>query len=188
MVGKYSIKGAGFDVLKTKLFKVDIPTPDLKDRTSYLGTPVYSNLEIKPFNYETLEGEQISILNGIIIDTVLISISQTKNIVTTPIQGRNGTVKEYVSDGDYQISIEGAIVSPTNNYPESEVAELIQICKAPISIPADSIVSEFLSWFGIHSFVIESFDFPQVEGVRNMQRFNISAISDDPIELQKDEF
>jgi hypothetical protein len=67
MIGKYSIKGAGFDVLKTKLFKVDIPTPDLKDRTSYLGTPVYSNLEIKPFNYETLEGEQISILNGITI-------------------------------------------------------------------------------------------------------------------------
>lgn len=188
MIGKYSIQGKGFEVLKTKLFKIDDVTPDLKDRTSYLGTPVYSNLEIKPFNYETLEGEQISILNGVIIDTVLISISQTKNIVTTSIQGRNGTVKEYISDGDYQISIEGKIVSKTNNYPESEVAELIQICKAPISIPADSIVSEYLSFFGIHSFVIESFDFPQNEGVRNEQEFSISALSDDPIELQKDEF
>lgn len=188
MVSKYSITGKGFEALKTKLFTVDSVSPDIQNRTSYLGTPVYSNLEIKPFNYETLEGETVQIQTGIIIDTVLISVSQSKNIVTTPIQGLNGTVKEYVSDGDYQISIEGKIVSKTNNYPESEVAELIQICKAPISIPSDSIVSEYLSWFGIHSFVIESFDFPQNEGVRNEQEFSISAISDNPIELEKDEF
>lgn len=188
MIGKYSIKSLGFEKLGTKKFIVSDYTPDIQNRTSYLGTPVYSNLEIKPFSYETLEGETVTIKTGIVIDTILISVSQTKNIVTTPIQGRNGTVKEYVSDGDYQISLEGKIVSKTNNYPEAEVSELIQICKSPISIPADSIISEFLAWFGIHSFVIESFDFPQTEGVRNEQEFSISAISDDPIELEKDEF
>ena len=152
------------------------------------GTPVFSNLEIKPFSYDTLDGENIQIANGIIIDTVLFTVTQTKNIVKTPIQGRNGTVKEYVSDGDYLIEISGAIVSPDRTYPQTEVNELIQILKAPLAIPADSLISEFLNWFDIHSIVVESYDIPQTEGTRNQQEFRISAVSDIPVELEIDEF
>lgn len=177
------VAGLGVSVAKTQLFALGQPDGDEPQRTSYLGTPVFSNLEIKPFKYDTLEGETIEIKNGIVIDTVLMAVSQSKNIVTTPIQGRNGTVKEYISDGDYQIDINGMIVSEGNKYPESEVNELIQILKSPVAI---SFISEFLNWFDIHDVVVESFDFPQTEGVRNAQQFTISCLSDTPVELLND--
>lgn len=200
--GKYSLTGTGLGLLKPKIFRpgkginsdkqdeyiVGEYVTDEASRTSYFGTPVFSNLEIKPFNYETLDGQQVQISNGIIIDTVLITVTQTKNIIKTPIQGRNGTVKEYISDGDYQIDISGAIVSPNSTYPETDVNELIEILKAPIPIPSDSLISEYLNWFGIHSIVIESYDLPQTEGTRNQQEFRISAVSDIAIELEEDEF
>lgn len=187
--GKYTILGTGVSVLKPKLFKIpETSTPDLKASVSYFGTPVYSNLKIKPFQYTDLDERQVSINNGVTINAVLITISQTKNIVATPIQGRNGTEKEYISDGDYSIEIEGKIVSETNNYPELDVKELAEICKAPVPIPAEALISEYLNWFGIHSIVIESYEFPQTEGTRNEQEFRISAISDIPIEFETDEF
>lgn len=201
-IGKYTISGAGLGLIKPKLFRpgkgiesdkqddyiVGDYVTDESSRVSYLGTPVFSNLEIKPFNYETLDGQQVEISNGIIIDTVIFTVTQTKNIVKTPIQGRNGTVKEYISDGDFQIEISGAIVSPNSTYPETEVNELIEILKAPIPIPEDSLISEYLNWFGIHSIVVESYNFPQTEGFRNQQEFTISAVSDIPVQLDEDEF
>lgn len=200
--GRYTISGAVLGLVKPKLFrpgkgiesnkedeyKVGELIQDDAERTSLFGTPVFSNLEFKPFSYDTLDGENIQIANGIIIDTVIFTVTQTKNIVKTPIQGRSGTVKEYISDGDYLIEISGAIVSPDRTYPQSEVNELIQILKAPTAIPADSLISEYLNWFDIHSIVIESYDFPQTEGTRNQQEFRISAVSDIPVELEIDEF
>jgi hypothetical protein len=63
---------------------------------SKLGTVVYSNII---FNAGVILDE-----NGVAdnwldfrIDDVLLSVSQSKKIVTTEIQGRDGTVKEYLS-------------------------------------------------------------------------------------------
>lgn len=190
--GTYLLNGAGIQALKPKIFTLPIEAEifqeDEKASVSYFGTPVYSNLKIRPFEYNNLEGKTISIKNGIKIDSVLITITQTKNIVTTPIQGRNGTEKEYISDGDYQIEITGVINSQLNNYPEDDVKELVQICNAPVPIPADCLISEYLNWFGIHTMVITSYEFPQGEGIRNQQEFSISAISDIPIQFETDEF
>lgn len=201
-IGRYTLTGAGIGLVKPKIFRpgkgiesnnendyiVGSFETDEPEKTSLFGTPVYSNLQILPFSYDTLDGENIQISNGITIDTVIFNVTQTKNIVKTPIQGRNGTVKEYISDGDFQIEISGAIVSPGRTYPQTEVNELIEILKAPIAIPSDSLISEYLNWFGIHSIVVENYDFPQTEGTRNQQEFRISAVSDIPVELEIDEF
>ena len=185
-IGKFTISGGGINVVKSQLFAVPQNETDQPDRTSYFGTPVFSNIEIAPFQYDTLSGETIQIQNGIIIDTVLITVTQSKNIVKTPIQGRNGTVKEYISDGDFQIDISGSIVSQNpEQYPETDVNEFIQILKSPVAI---EIVSEYLNWFDIQSVVVESYNFPQIEGVRNVQQFNVTAISDTPVELQDLDF
>ena len=182
---KIDAKGTILGFVKTKPFVASSTDKNSPIKTSYLGTAVFYNFKIKPFNYETLAGERIEIKKGIVIDTVLFSVSQSKNIVTTPIQGRDGTVKEYISMGDYSISIEGKIVSRNNDYPADEVNELIQILNSPVSI---KIISEFLSFFGIHESVVENYDFPQMEGFRNTQEFSISLLSDTPVELQTDEF
>jgi len=165
---------------------------DVADRQSYFGTPVFSNLEIPAGKYKTLDGNEIS-FDGIRIDAVLFVVSQSKNIVSTAIQGRNGTIKEYISDGDFMITASGTIIGESNQsgkvftvnnsdgtYPETDVRRLVEICKCPESI---EVISEFLDFFEIRNVVIESFTFEQVAGNRSGQVFELKMISDAPIEL-----
>jgi len=80
--------------------------------TSYLGTPVYARLEFSKDGIENQVGSP-STLDGregarnLILETVLITVVQSKNIIKTPIQGRNGTIKEYIGEGDYMLRING---------------------------------------------------------------------------------
>lgn len=165
---------------------------NIPDKTSYLGTPVFSNLEIPAGNYTTLDGRKVN-FDGIRIDSVLFVVSQQKNIITTPIQGLDGTIKEYISAGDFAISCSGLIIGEStesnrtftvdqngNNYPETDVRRLIEITKTPISI---EIISNFLEMFEIRNVVIESFSLGQIPGQKNGQPFELRMISDTPIQL-----
>ena len=189
------LKGFGLQSLKSKYYntalteeEADANDPQI---TSYLGTPVFSNIIFIPGSYKDKKGQTVN--SGEIlkndeknenfkIDTVLFDVSQQKQIIKTNIQGLSGTVKEYISKGDYQISIRGAVVSPSSlRYPEEEVAQLKEYLEAEAAI---GVASRFLDdVFNIQTIVIESFSFPQVEGLQNVQLFEISAVSDDPIEL-----
>ena len=148
---------------------------------NFFGSQVISNLEIEPFKYEELNGTPVSVLKGLKVDAVIMTVTQTKNIITTPVQGRNGTVKEYISDGDYSIDIEGILASKDNEYPTEEVKALIRILKAPVPI---KMTSKFLSYLGITDVVITNYNLPQQRGFENTQPFNITGISDVPLELQ----
>jgi len=118
------------------------------------------------------------------------TVNQTKNIIRTPIQAKSGTIKEYVSDGDFEIDVSGILVSEgENTYPTDQVESLMQLFSIPDSL---RITSEFLNHFGVASpkgisgideVVIADFGFPQTEGVRNSQLFTCKMISDTPIEL-----
>jgi len=84
------------------------------NRTSWLGTPIFADLRFPD--------------DELILESVLIEVRQTKNIQRTPVQGRNGTVKEYIADGDYDITIRGVITTPRiNSYPLDEVRALVSI-------------------------------------------------------------
>lgn len=143
-------------------------SPD-SQRTSYLGTPVISDLTLEVYDNILNPTERFN------IETVIIEVSQTKNIITTPIVGRNGTIKEYVADGDYQITIRGAVVEQYGFYPEKQVRELINILTAPKVIKP---ISDYLRLFDIHAIVVTGFTFAQREGYKNVQFFEINALSD----------
>jgi hypothetical protein len=187
------LKGFGLQSLRSKFYSVDEEDPDENDPkiTSYLGTPVFANLIFIPGSYKDKKGQTVNYgeiyknddkNENFKVDTVLIDVSQQKQIIKTNIQGVSGTVKEYISKGDYQITIRGALVSPSSlRYPEEEVAQLKEYLEAETAI---GVASRFLDdVFNIQTIVIESFSFPQVEGTQNVQLFEISAVSDDPIEL-----
>lgn len=164
------------------------------DVQSYLGTPVFSQLQVQGgqfFELEDIEGENPIEFEGIVMQTVLMDVSMSKNIVKTAIQGRDGTVKEYVSQGDFVISIQGNIIGLTKGntiegigqvYPVVDTKRLIDICKVPDAI---EITSEFLQMFGINRMVITDYKFAEKEGFRNMQPFQITALSDTPINLEE---
>lgn len=160
-------------------------TPDPVDETtykSYLGTPVWSPLEFLKTAGTSLDNSlNVGEANGnsevlLRIDTALISVSQSRNIVKTPITGRKGTVKEYISDGDFMIDIRGVIISQFPMvYPREEVAIFMELLGLPKQIP---VASEFLQLFGIDSIVIDSYDIAEKLGSRNEVPFQIQALSD----------
>lgn len=139
-------------------------------KVSYLGTPVFGEVVLK---YEPLNLQ-------LELQTVLSEVSMTKNIVKTSVEGVDGTNKEYISDGDYEVTIRGAIVAEDNFFPEDEVKLLHQLCLVKDSLIVES---EFLQLLDIYNLVIESYSFPEEEGYLNMQFFELQCVSDKPIEL-----
>jgi hypothetical protein len=148
------------------------------------NTPIYSNITFNTGSYVDQNNRTINYaVNGLVIEDCLVTVMNTKNIIKTSLQGRNGTVKEYISDGDYQIKIEGRIYgNGMNDYPQELVQKLHGICLAPQSI---NLTSTFLKLFNIEDIVIESYNIDQQEGVRNCQPFVLNCVSDYPLILLK---
>ena len=131
-------------------------------------------------NYETLDGQQVSVA-PIILPIVLFEIVQEKHIVKTSIVGRNGTIKEYCSDGDYQINIKGMLTSNANDvYPSNEVTALLDFLRAPVDIVA---TSDILQLFGITNIVVDSYRFDSIEGNRSVVPFEITCLSEPAYEI-----
>jgi len=145
---------------------------------SKLGTPVMSDLDIDT------TGLNIPRLN---IPTVLFTVNQKKNIISTAVQGRNGTVKEYISDGDFSINVKGVLVGDNGKYPrlgfestsKGGVVSVDYLITALKSNKALKVNSWFLTQiFGINEIVITDYNFPQNEGEYSVQPFEFNAISD----------
>lgn len=166
--------------LKPNPYNIPGQTP-IKNKlySSDLGTPVFSNLQIDMGRYIDNKGNTID-YEGCVIDTVLITAQQTKNIIVTPIQGQNGTIKEYISDGDWHINIKGILLGKNNTYPQSDVDNLQKILKAPASLVVNGF---YLNQLGIFNLVITDYILPQKRGGYSEQDFEFNAISDQPIEL-----
>lgn len=114
------------------------------------------------------------------LKSALISIDQTKNIIKTDIEGRPGTVKEYISMSDHVVTISGIISGPAGVYPELEVLDLKNMLKAPVPI---EVVCDHLNRWGIFYVVIESYSIPQEAGGISYQNFFITASEHMPTEL-----
>jgi hypothetical protein len=151
---------------------------------SLLGTPVFNKLIILPGVYlvRKFGAESIPVpYAGITLDTALMTVSMSKQIISTQVQGRRGTIKEYISNGDFTVNIKGSIVdSSASRYPLERVLLLRSICEAPVSI---LVASDYLALFSITHLVIQSYSFPQMEGYRNVQMFELNCISDAPIDF-----
>jgi len=151
------------------------PVKTGKQAISELGTPVFSDLIIH--KQDQTEAEGIHLVHCIM------DVNQTKNIVKTTIQGRNGTVKEYISDGDYIITLRGAIVRTfKSNYPKEEIRIFLDLLKQNKSL---KVTGEYLLQFGIYEVVVDSYRMAQETGKQNVQTFEINLSSDTPLLLKK---
>lgn len=183
---KIIVSTFGLQMAKTSVYKAGIPSND-KTQDDYgfipevgkssLGTFVFSNLELASQKYFDLStGRQVN-APSMSIDTVLFTVENQKNIISTPIQGRPGTIKEYIADGDYRIQIRGVLTAPNGIYPKNNAQNLIDLLRAPQAL---DINSWFLSMFNIYQMVVSDFSFGQAEGGKSIQPFMINALSDTP--------
>jgi len=162
--------------------------PDLSIETeaivsiSQLGTPIYDQVIIPGGSYVNTKGDTIT-YDRIIIQDVLINVNLQRNIELTNIKGREGTVKEFVSNGDYEITFNGRVTSPWNNEPTAALFALNQVFRVEQEI---QINCKYLNTvYDITDVVIIGKpQINQVEGSRNTFTFSFRAISYEEIELE----
>lgn len=176
-----TIQSFAINAVQTAIYRAKIKTA-IKDespilRKSKLGTAIFSDLQFGDIFDE----------NGVLIDihrpvdTALFSVQQVKNVVRTNINGRDGTIKEYIGMGDYQINIKGVICGENGVYPSEDVENLMKFMIYGQSIPIDS---KFLNEvFDIFEIVVLDYDIPQTEGGQSYQKFEINCVSEKPVEI-----
>lgn len=169
---------------------------------SSLGTPIYTDLTLLGCEYtDNITSKKVTLKNDrfrsggsgqtntsnasagfyMNLETVLMTVEQPIRIIKTEIQGRNGTVKEYIGADDSKITINLVVTGKNGVYPREEVKRLKDWLDAPV---AKGIVAWWLDNLGISDIVIESYSMPQVQGGYSYQMVSINAISDLPVELK----
>ncbi len=112
-----------------------------------------------------------------------IRVNDSNTIVSTPLVGRKGTVKEYIQANDYRIDIRGSIIANSQNaFPINDVITLKKILKTPGRI---RIYSKLLQLFEITHMVYQNGDYDQ-DSARyvNALPFSFQFLSDDDYELE----
>jgi hypothetical protein len=147
---------------------------------SVMGTPVYADVTFDSVHYTDEQGNE-QLTPRLSFYAILVDVNFPRNIVKTEIQGRPGTIKEYIGEGDAQITFRGIITGPNGHYPIDEVRSLKNLIKAPVPIP---VICAYLNNLDIDSIVFEDRTLGQEEGGYSYQVFSLNAISDTPQELQ----
>lgn len=121
-------------------------------------------------------GETFSLPIETVVDT-----SRGKNIVKTSMQGKDGTIKEYVNMDDWVLVIQGFLINYEEmTYPKKLKKALMDFFKSNYSY---AVVSDFLTNDGIYNVVCKEIRFPSMAGHSNVQPFEMEMWSDEPLEL-----
>jgi len=157
--------------------------------TSWMGTPMVAPLTFRGGIYQTYgiggQLEDYPLNDFMLPAATLMDFTREKNIVRTSILGKNGTVKELYSFGDWKIRIRGLCLNdrPRQNDPtaEQQKQNLIAWEKVAghISVRGNPLFNEK----EIYAIVIGSITFRQLQGREGVVPFEIEAESDEPEEL-----
>lgn len=169
-------------LMKSQVTALDnIPNINLV-KSQMLGTPVVDQFIIKR-EIDTLTNffPQTS-PNYAKFDAATIVINQTRNIVKTPIQGRNGSVLEYISDDNYEINVKAIMCGlDPDTAPLTELEQLLGL----LTEPNELVLScDFLTTFSIQYAVPMSYTVTQIEGSVNQIQIDMRFISDEALELK----
>ena len=118
------------------------------------------------------------------MEEAICSISRAKHIVKTQLTGLDGTIKEYINNGDYDINISVGLVAIedgviTDQYPADGIRAIKELLdhNEPLFVN-----SEFLQLFDITKIVITDYAIQQMTH-SNRQVISIKALSDEDYEL-----
>lgn len=110
----------------------------------------------------------------------LISIRGKKNIVSTPMVGRKGTVKELISIDDYEIRIQG--VAMDTDWPDDQLAAIKDIYAVNESVKLKCALTDiFMDEEDM--VVIKSIDIPEMRGIEHAQTYSLDLETDKSFEL-----
>jgi len=196
---KLILKGLGLGLLKPKFYNIDqtkvSKEQEFEDTLGVTGNlsgmqvfdavifkkPAGAGNQTQTFVPDSRNTGQIT-ANDLVLEVALITATQEKNIVKTSVQGRNGTIKEYVSDGDWQISIRGVIVGELSNKRPSEELKKLDLFRG-YNAEID-VISNFLDDLKVYTVVITNVTYEQREGMRNVYDYTLTCLSETPFEIK----
>lgn len=146
-----------------------------------LGLPVYDDVTFPSGNYEDLQGNIIEYA-GLSLQNGRITITQRSNRIKTPVAGKNGTIKELISLGDYEVRIETKLTELANVFPYDQAINWKNIKNSTESIP---VISKWLNdVYEVENLVIDDFQFNTIAGSINEVDLIITASSDDGFNIK----
>lgn len=156
---------------------VELSVP-ITDRSYWEGRYVLTELTLRKENGDTL-----------MINDAVVSLSREKHIVRTTLVGLDGTIKEYICNGDYDISIAVGIVAVENGqivdeYPEEGIRKVREFLDENKAVEVSSV---FFDIFDIPRMVVTRFSVRQ-DTQSNRQTIDIKALSDDDYTIKSTEY
>ena len=109
----------------------------------------------------------------------LVTITAKKTIVETVVIGseRKGTVKEFISAGDYTIKIEGICIEPNiKEFPIGQVESIIELVEKHQALDISNDIADL---FGISRVVIKDYGFGNMKGKPYSQSYYLLCVSDE---------
>lgn len=147
---------------------------------SPLGTPVFDDVTFQGGNYIDNNGFEIE-YEEMKLQSVQLTVNQTKNIVKTSVAGLNGTIKERISDGDFEVNITAKVTELFNVFPYDQLErfEGVRASTEPVTV-----ICRFLNEiFKIDKFVIEDITLSSIAGSINEADLSIRMTSDFEIDF-----
>lgn len=125
----------------------------------------------------------------LVLSDAVATVSREKRIVSTALTGMDGTVKEYINDGDWDVKMvvgvqavrDGVIA---DEWPGDELRELCRYLDEPGAL---RVHSAFLEIFGITRMVVKSRSVAQTTD-QNYQAVMISGVSDEEYEIYSTDY
>ena len=154
--------------------------------------PDTNKIDIEKLGYSADSGVvmnipvRLGILDGTEMWTLpvepIVSLRGKRNVAISNVmkKTRRGSIKEYWSIDDYEITITGSLRSKEADvYPAEQVARLKKILESKEPVQIQSMLTDA---FGVYYIVPTSWDFGDDKGIE-WQNYRITAISDDEHDL-----
>ena len=155
--------------------------------TSALGTPVLGDITFEGgtyniYNKYTGAVERTQYSSYTLPYSCIVDFGRQNNVITTPVLGGNGTVKEVFGIGDWDITIRG-IAFNDDKYGNSAHKQIEGLVAWADLCDAIDVSGSVFSGKKINRIVIKELNVQPIEAKWNVIPFTIQAISDEPIEL-----
>ncbi|CDF80568.1 conserved hypothetical protein [Formosa agariphila KMM 3901] len=163
---------------------IPVKTYEAAKKMSWMGTPIMFPMKFKGGSYQYYKSTAVLAqkqLNDFELPpATMVDFRRAKNITKTQVLGSNGTVKEIYGFDDWQIRIRGLCLDTPNQSAYEQHLSLL-----PWEGLADSIevLGELFIDKSIYRITLEDVDFKQAQGKENVIPFEITASSDEPLEL-----
>lgn len=167
-------------VLKAQKPKQGILETEVKMGDSLLGQPLFDMLIFGEYNKDA--EYQVS-KELVLSDSPIVTVARKRTLVSTAIAGRKsgGTVKEFVSNDDYEITVNGILADKEDKMPWEGLRALNKFLGSDKCYKAYSRLFEAL---GINYVVVSGVkEIKPMEGYANLIQYSFTMLSDDAPEI-----